>query len=240
MNGAALRQLGVVLVAVLVFGHPGAFGADEKQPGPNDVPQVIRSLPEGDEGPASGLRTGTVKTLGPGSITVEFTEPLKTTTYNTDETGRLIQTTLNVYPPLPATELKLTADLAAGKCMNIPGLGTYRASDVQVGDRVDLEYARSQAGVWTCKSISIVRRPGGSVPKAIADPSARFRGYAWHEYCQAYQDFEERGITVPLRFLPDYADRIAPLSRNRPDTACCRTPTHSEGRTLTRFCERVP
>jgi len=46
---------------------------------------------------------------------------------------------------------------------------------VSVGDRVMVDYSWSQAGVWTCHNISIVRRPSGKVPEAPADPGAKFR-----------------------------------------------------------------
>jgi hypothetical protein len=79
----------------------------------------------------------------------------------------------------------------------LPG-GTYRLSDVRVGDEVSILLGRErQDGI--CYSISIRRRPRGHVPPAPGEgPDPRLGPY--HERRNAEQDYEYLGIPLPDRF----------------------------------------
>lgn len=74
----------------------------------------------------------------------------------------------------------------------------YQLADVRVGDVVSILYMHNADGD-TCTDITIYRRPGGKVPHAGDDPMAPF---LWHEKMQSYQDWEERGIPIPAKYLP--------------------------------------
>jgi hypothetical protein len=68
----------------------------------------------------------------------------------------------------------------------------YRATDVRVGDRVSITCFVVD-GVYTCYAICIERRPGGRVPPT--DDAGWGRGVPrYHDYMNAYQDQEEKGI----------------------------------------------
>jgi hypothetical protein len=100
----------------------------------------------------------------------------------------------------PRTTYPVSAVLAAGG-VDRNGIASevYRLSDVRVGDKVDL-FGHRVNGICTCTRISIRRRPGGRVPPSQdSETWARFR---YHEYANALQDFEEKGIPVPDRFKP--------------------------------------
>lgn len=74
---------------------------------------------------------------------------------------------------------------------------SYSLADLKVGDEVIIFY-------FTCNNVDyaellcIRRRPGGRVPMAPGEDST-FR-YAWHERCNAHQDFEEKGIPLPEKY----------------------------------------
>ncbi len=73
----------------------------------------------------------------------------------------------------------------------------YVPKDVRVGDRVAIMYADDGARIW-CYEIEIQRRPGGRVPRGYY-PGSRFGGHS--ERMNAYQDWEEKSITLPAKYL---------------------------------------
>jgi hypothetical protein len=74
----------------------------------------------------------------------------------------------------------------------------YRLIDLQRGDRVFVKYDRVR-GLDTCTTLAIQRRPGGRVPPNPGEPVNRRNRY--HDFANAKQDFEEKGIPIPQRFI---------------------------------------
>lgn len=76
----------------------------------------------------------------------------------------------------------------------------YLPGDVRVGDKVSIDYSEDKQGGVLCYQISIMRRPGGRVPPGYGvftlPPIIRH-----HEEANAYQDWEEKGIPIPDKFL---------------------------------------
>ena len=115
----------------------------------------------------------------------------------------------------PIRTFKFTDDLAAGKVA--PGLAagdSYRPQDVKVGDVVYIRYDRI-VGDETCKQIMITERPGGLVPPSPND-RGDVKGIKYHEWRNAQNDFDIRGIPLPDRFLSpaeleERRAKIAPL-----------------------------
>jgi hypothetical protein len=141
-----------------------------------------------------------------------------------------------VVPPQPPKRFPVSTGLASGgppggfpsRPFNPPYTGsyTYRMADVRVGDRVAIEYYRVD-GVDICAAIRIERRPDGRVPPAPGDePPANLRADLYHLYyprhherCNAYQDWEEKGIPLPAAiatagpFLEPPYPPVAPAPR---------------------------
>jgi hypothetical protein len=82
--------------------------------------------------------------------------------------------------------------LAAG---GFDALIGYRLSDVCVGDIVSILYDRID-GIDICVSVRIRRRPGGRIPPC------NLPGCKCHEYWNAIQNWEERGIPLPPEHAP--------------------------------------
>ena len=99
-------------------------------------------------------------------------------------------------PPLTFEAGKVFADRGFSKALG--ALYSYRWSDVKVGDRVDIRFERVD-GKFQCTAIAIRRRPGGRIPPGHV-PDLRDPPY--HEYAQALQDREEKGIPLPDKFKP--------------------------------------
>jgi hypothetical protein len=83
---------------------------------------------------------------------------------------------------------------------------TYQLSDVRVGDLVTVAYL-PRNGRLVCLMITIYRRPGGKVPPLKADLADPVTGRPandspWHEKMQAYQDWEEKRIPIPDKYVP--------------------------------------
>ncbi len=141
--------------------------------------------------------------------------------------GKVLEVTKNsitIQPELGGQPRRFTACalLASGDCrrVGVP-CDMYKLSDVQLGDKVDLEYSLID-GVAICDAIAILRRPGGRVPPGhyppnLVDPP--------HERAQAYQDLEEKGIPLPAKYDPTFhlretqeimlrlQGRVAPMPR---------------------------
>ena len=77
---------------------------------------------------------------------------------------------------------------------------TYLLKDLKKGDKIQLianiEKDRSE---W-CGEVRILRRPGGKIPPKPGDGDSPL---AWHLYKQAEQDWEEKGVPIPEKFLSD-------------------------------------
>ncbi|MBX9580115.1 MAG: hypothetical protein K2X87_07380 [Gemmataceae bacterium] len=87
---------------------------------------------------------------------------------------------------------------------------SYRPADVRVGDEVTLWLDRDAPDGFF-RGVQIERRPGGRVPPAPGeDPDS---GYPWHEYANAMQDWEERGVPLPDKYDPVKLRRM--LAANR-------------------------
>lgn len=187
--------------------------ADEKRaPKEQQFPEVVQVFPDGHLG-VCGAREGRVTAMDNDSITVEFPKPSTEWCFDTDEKNRPVRKRTFVYPALPPQKLKVEGPLAQGDLPDRNESVAYRMSDVRVGDQVIVGRWHTRDDVWVCYEIRITRRPGGKIPEAPRDQNAKDLGYKWHEYCQAHQDFEEKGIPIPAKFLPEYKDKIAPMPR---------------------------
>jgi hypothetical protein len=134
----------------------------------------------------------------------------------TVQNAQIVDGTQN--PPvftLPLLTLQVSEVLAKG---NVPttarGGETYRLTDLNVGDKVDLRYDRTN-GTYTCIQISITRRPGGKVPPAQDIPTQPW-AVVHHEFMNALQDLEERGIPLPEKFRPKPTPPVRPTGADTP------------------------
>lgn len=101
---------------------------------------------------------------------------------------------------LPPRKFRASAVLAGGGVPNdADDCRAYRLADVRVGDEVSIE-GRKVDGVWECLSICIDRRPGGWVPPSAS--AGKTPPHPWHEWANAMQDWEEKGIPLPEKFNP--------------------------------------
>jgi hypothetical protein len=83
------------------------------------------------------------------------------------------------------------------------GSRTHLLSDLKIGDRVHVEAGTTREGEQFCITIIIERRPGGRIPPQFGDPWKQ-EPYAFHLSDQAYQDWEEKGVPIPAKYLdPD-------------------------------------
>lgn len=82
---------------------------------------------------------------------------------------------------------------------------THLVSDVKVGDTVFARTVVDFGGEEWCEYLEIHRRPGGTIPGLqndlpnYVDPRGIDR--RTHVKFQAYQDWEEKGVPIPARFL---------------------------------------
>lgn len=81
------------------------------------------------------------------------------------------------------------------------GYATYRLADLKAGDQLFLFTAVSRDGEEFTVQIVIERRPGGRIPRLPGGPFPEVEGERHHLY-QAHQDWEEKGIPIPARYLP--------------------------------------
>jgi hypothetical protein len=110
---------------------------------------------------------------------------------------------------------KFFVDEALAASRHTPDLGTgytHWLSDVRVGDEVYIRCCKERND-GLCYAISILRRPGGRVPKMPGEPDDVDAPF--HERMNAFQDFEEKGTPIPDRLLPS-RDRVARLERLAP------------------------
>jgi hypothetical protein len=157
---------------------------------------------------------GTVTQIGPDSITISFHATVETEV-NLDPDGRAVSFTDRLIPAAPPETFKFAQSLIDGKPGKCFGESfSYRITDVQVGDHVMIGRS-SLNGVDYCHMICIYRRPGGKIPPAPDDKKGKYvhRKYQWHEYYQARQDFEEKGIPIPDKFLPESERKSIPMPR---------------------------
>lgn len=77
---------------------------------------------------------------------------------------------------------------------------TYRLIDLKVADVVYIITAVDRAGTEYCLMIVLKRRPGGKIPKFPFQLTQEDE-LCLHVRNQAEQDWEEKGIPIPKRFL---------------------------------------
>lgn len=95
-------------------------------------------------------------------------------------------------------QLMVTPLLASGQIEKPPvPAALHNFTDVKIEDKVVIDLRRTK-GVDTCWAIGIHRRPGGRIPPGQDE----FLAIRHHERLQAYQDWEEKGIPIPDRFIP--------------------------------------
>ncbi|MBA4064457.1 MAG: hypothetical protein C0501_12235 [Isosphaera sp.] len=87
---------------------------------------------------------------------------------------------LSAAGPIVAGELKIVS---------------YRLIDLKVGDIVLIDSGICPKGELYCMAIDIVRRPGGKIPPVPG------QALELHLRNQAQQDWEEKGIPIPARYL---------------------------------------
>jgi hypothetical protein len=116
---------------------------------------------------------------------------------------------LRTYEVCEALELGVFAE-------NMIDMYTYRISDVKVGDIVQLRFLQSDYYINVIHGICIYRRPGGKIPPAPGEKDKQ--GIRYHERMQARQDWEEKSIPIPMKFLSpkDKRERIAPAPHPKP------------------------
>lgn len=114
----------------------------------------------------------------------------------TDAKGN--ETVIRERDQTPRT-FKFSPQLAAGKPQHLSACNNYRPVDVKVGDYVGTTFDRL-GGEEICSEIRIFRRPGGLVPPVPNDPGDR-RGNKYHERQNAENDWLDKGIPIPDRFL---------------------------------------
>ena len=177
-------------------------------PAPRPWPDP-KTLPDVEQEWAGGI----VKEVTKSTITVACSKVLVERS-GYDKDGRDVDSFF-VIPPAVRT-FQLCDHLARGEYRTgVVYTSNYRVKDVEVGDKVSIEWSR-HVGIEICEAIWIRRRPGGRVPPAPSEPANQRR--PWHELMNAERDFEEKGIPVPDRFLPPWKikarnDRIAPMPR---------------------------
>ena len=76
---------------------------------------------------------------------------------------------------------------------------TYRLSDLKLGDEVSIRYQRV-GKVAVCQTIQIKSRPGGRVPPAPGEGKVPEHFGPYHEYANALQDLQEKGIPLPVKY----------------------------------------
>lgn len=107
----------------------------------------------------------------------------------------------------------LTEILRQGKVREGPTAPAHPFDMAMIGDKLMIEYIKF-GDVCVCTDLVITRRPNGRVPPALREPeSTPIRS---HEYANAYQDLEEKGIPLPFKFLSPLEKaraRIAPPPR---------------------------
>lgn len=90
----------------------------------------------------------------------------------------------------------------------------YRLKDLKVGDQVHIEFDRT-GDVKTCKSICIIKRPGGRVPPSpnekIDGENAEVLGYRYHEWRNDYNDWIDKGIPRPAKYLLPQVPPVSPV-----------------------------
>jgi hypothetical protein len=96
-----------------------------------------------------------------------------------------------------ARRLSVAGTLAGGDPDGIGREFTYRLSDLKVGDVVFADTCGARDGAEYCLTIIIRRRPGGKIPPLPADDL----GVGFHLRYQAEQDWEEKGIPIPRKYL---------------------------------------
>lgn len=119
-------------------------------------------------------------------------------------------------PEMPPVKLAACEVLAAGGIVADYAMRPpYPLADVRVGDQVYV-LCGPEAGVETCYEIWIYRRPGGRLgpPSVMTSNGKRIKydycfsfdrrqTYPYHEWINAFQDYEERGIPLPEKMRPD-------------------------------------
>lgn len=165
-----------------------------------------------------GGRTAVAEDTAAGLMAVS--QPQKADTYAgrpvygwvTAVDGRSITIQRQSRPGEPPLKLKACELLIAGVLFNrYSTYPPYPLWDVRVGDYVEATGALEN-GVETCFEICIYRRPGGRLGPPSAQPRNP-RNYdavlprtkvrvPYHEWVNAIQDYEERGIPLPPHLRP--------------------------------------
>ena len=99
-----------------------------------------------------------------------------------------------------AKRISTVGTIAGGDPKGVARGSTYLVKDLVVGDLVKIDTGIDAAGTeeWTTR-ILVRRRPGGKVPPLEGPDSVN----PWHEFMQAEQDWEEKGIPIPAEYLTD-------------------------------------
>jgi hypothetical protein len=154
--------------------------------------------------------TGIVAAIGKDSLTLTFL-PERQWVCRPDQKGQMIFVEVAPLPAPPPKTFKLSSLLAAGKASAGRGAEwSYGIADVRVGDWVELCHHTRPNGIDCCDNIRITRRPGGKIPPAPGEKEGN-KPYRYHEKAQAHQDFLEKGMPIPDKFLPESQRKIAPM-----------------------------
>lgn len=166
-------------------------------------------LPAGDpaKDPESWTFTGRtahgfVAAVAKDGITLYWPARKIVQSWHNPETGVQLRMREETFPAIPPRKFRFGEVLAAGGYdKTVSAENTYRITDVRVGDLVDLVYDRRK-GVDICRTINILRRPGGLVPPAPGEKPNEFRTHA--DGANAHQAWEENRIPYPRKFWPVY------------------------------------
>lgn len=96
--------------------------------------------------------------------------------------------------------LSTVGTFAGGDPQGARRFETYRLSDLKTGDVVDIDTGITRDGEEFCLEIIIMRRPGGKIPR-LPEEKLPERVAERHLRNQSEQDWEEKGIPIPPRFL---------------------------------------
>lgn len=77
-------------------------------------------------------------------------------------------------------------------------MSPYSSADLRVGDHVSIKTIGNVGGEAFAMQIEITRRPGGHLPPWSNN---QFPDHGVHLQFQAYQDWEEKGMPIPAKYL---------------------------------------
>lgn len=134
-------------------------------------------------------RSGVVKQLGPGWLELDAGWSAPRTEGKPPD-----------YDNSKPVRLSAVGTTPGGDLGGVGRECTHRLADLRPKDYVSIEAGLTKEGQLYCLEITIIRRPGGTIPRWSGE---RFREHPAerHFQNQAEQDWEEKGIPIPKLYL---------------------------------------